>query len=137
MSVNDVDVEIEDGCLVVATPGFSDLSLTLPEGFEEDKLRCQFDKAQHKLIIKVPAPEPAKAPRADPRIAPKEEPASPKKPAEDDKAPAPPADVVAPADVPVAAAAQKKPVQAQQTKTPAAPKAAAGPAQLDQASVPL
>ena len=31
MSVNDVDVEIEDGCLVVATPGFSDLSLTLPE----------------------------------------------------------------------------------------------------------
>ena len=71
MSVSDLDVEVEDGSLVVTTPGFSDLSLSLPPGFDEDELRCKFDKAQHELTITVPAPEARKVP--DPRIEPKVE----------------------------------------------------------------
>ena len=65
MSMKDLDVEIEDGSLIVQCSGFKDLNLNLPEGFDEDELRCQFDKASRELMIRVPAPEPPKTVAAE------------------------------------------------------------------------
>jgi len=56
VSVKELDVEEENGVLVVTAPGSDALRVGLPEGHEADDVRCQFDSKKRELKITVPCP---------------------------------------------------------------------------------
>ena len=53
-SSKELDLDVEEGDIIVAAPGYAEIRVPLPAYADEDALTCKFDVATRTLLLKVP-----------------------------------------------------------------------------------